>query len=54
MFYVLKGLGGLGEAVTTRRRLCHSLANQWHIESIRLTSRIYGDVQREMARRKDS
>ena len=38
----------------TRRRLCHSLANQWHIESIRLTSRIYGDVQREMARRKDS
>ena len=37
----------------TSCRLCHSLANRWHIESVRLASRIYGDLQREMARRMD-
>lgn len=34
-----------------RQRLIYHLANDWHLELIRLAARIYGDVQREMARK---
>ncbi|KII90980.1 hypothetical protein PLICRDRAFT_697396 [Plicaturopsis crispa FD-325 SS-3] len=35
----------------SRKRLLHHLAADWHTSAIRLAGRIFGDLQREMARR---
>jgi hypothetical protein len=37
-----------------RRRLLHNLSADWHLFSIRLAGRIFGEVQREMARRNET
>jgi Reverse transcriptase (RNA-dependent DNA polymerase) len=34
-------------------RFLHNTSSEWHMSAIRLTSRIWGAVQREMARRRD-
>ena len=38
-------------SMVDRSRLVHCLANDLHVSSARLTSRIYGDLQKEMTRR---
>ena len=38
-------------SIVDRTRLVHCLANDLHLSSTRLTSRIYGDLQKEMTRR---
>lgn len=37
---------------TAARKLRHHLTTDWHMASIRLAGRIFGDLQREMAKRK--
>lgn len=36
-----------------RERLLHHLAADWHLQAIRLAGRIFGDYQREMAKKND-
>jgi hypothetical protein len=40
-------------SVVARSRLIHNLATDMHLASARLASRIYGDLQKEMAKRHD-
>jgi hypothetical protein len=36
-----------------RERFLHNVSGDWHMSSIRLASRIWGRVQKEMAKRRD-
>jgi hypothetical protein len=36
-----------------RERFLHNIKGDWHLSSVRLASRIYGRLQKEMARRRD-
>ena len=37
-----------------RERFIHNISGDWHLAAIRLASRIWGKVQREMAKRRDT
>jgi hypothetical protein len=37
----------------SRRQLTYHISHDWHLEAIRLAGRIWGNVQREMARRNE-
>ena len=41
------------ESRLKRERFIHNVSGDWHISAIRLASRIWGKVQKEMAKRKD-
>ena len=41
------------ESRLKRERFIHNISGDWHMSAIRLTSRIWGKVQKEMAKRRD-